>query len=126
MATRYYGFTALTGGGTGALDKYPEGGGPALASSDTAFGIVDGVLHVYVFDATCTDVESVPERISPSGGSGMWKLQFISSREYPLWQIVAGEQIVVDDRQQYVVLNGIFDNQGSLSLGVGSELIVRP
>jgi len=126
MATRYYGFTALTGGGTGALDKYPEAGGPALASLDTAFGLVSDVLYVYVFDASCTDAESVPERISPSGGSGMWKLQFASSREYPLWQIAAGEQIVVSARQQYVVLNSIFDNQGSLSLGAGSELIVRP
>ncbi len=80
-ATRYYGFTALTGGGTGALDKYPEAGGPALQTGDTAFGIVNGVLYVYCFNATSVDAESVPERIAPSGGSGMWELTVSISRE---------------------------------------------
>ncbi len=89
-ATRYYGFTALTGGGTGALDKYPEAGGPALQTGDTAFGIVNGVLYVYCFNATSVDAESVPERIAPSSGSGMWELTVSASREHLYYDLYYG------------------------------------
>ena len=77
MAIRYYGFTALTGGGTGALDKYPEALGPALGTDDLAFGLVSGIFYMYRFDATSVAPESSPLVIDPSGGSGKWLMKFM-------------------------------------------------
>jgi hypothetical protein len=75
MANRIYGFTDFIGEGTGALDKLPEVGGPALADKDMAFGCVGGLNYIYQFDATSVQAESVPDYIAPSTGSGRWVLQ---------------------------------------------------
>lgn len=75
MANRIYGFTDFIGEGTGALDKLPEVGGPALADKDMAFGCVSGLNYIYQFDATSVQAESVPDYIAPSTGSGRWVLQ---------------------------------------------------
>lgn len=75
MANRIYGFIDFIGEGTGALDKLPEVGGPALADKDMAFGCVGGLNYIYQFDADSVQAESVPDYIAPSTGSGRWVLQ---------------------------------------------------
>lgn len=90
MTTRIYGFTALTGGGTGALDKYPESGMPALATDDYAFGHVDGAFYLYWFDGASSEAESPPDVIAPNSGSGRWILKSFSSNHNDLMNIDGG------------------------------------
>lgn len=90
MTTRIYGFTALTGGGTGSLDKYPEAGMPALATDDYAFGHVDGAFYLYWFDGASSEAESPPDVIAPNSGSGRWILKSFSSNHNDLMNIDGG------------------------------------
>jgi len=75
-----YGFTALTGGGTGALDKIPSS---ELSNGDLAIGIRNGVQYSYTFDSSCTDAEDSPGRIKPDAGSGCWKLAYTGMEYVP-------------------------------------------
>ena len=72
----YRSFIALTGGGTGALDKYD---GTALQDGDLAVGIYDGRLHAYKLNATSGAAESSSGVISPDTNAGdkRWILQGI-------------------------------------------------
>jgi hypothetical protein len=90
MTTRIYGFTALTGGGTGALDKYPEAGMPALATDDYAFGHVAGVFYIYWFNGASAEAESPPAIIAPDSGSGRWILKGFSFAHNDLASIDGG------------------------------------
>ena len=90
MTTRIYGFTALTGGGTGALDKYPEAGMPALATDDYAFGHVAGVFYIYWFNGASAEAESPPAIIAPASGSGRWILKGFSFAHNDLTSIDGG------------------------------------
>ena len=64
------GFTSLTGGVDGALDKLEVDG----TLSNTAFGVVDNAQYTYSFNATSTAVVSVPNIIAPLNGIGRWEL----------------------------------------------------
>ena len=90
MTTRIYGFTALTGGGTGALDKYPEAGMPALATDDYAIGHVAGVFYIYWFNGASAEAESPPAIIAPASGSGRWILKGFSFAHNDLASIDGG------------------------------------
>jgi len=66
---------SLTGGGTNALDGVPYA---SIGDDDVAFVIVGGILYFYVFDASSTDAEDVPNVIKPDDAgdnSGRWILQ---------------------------------------------------
>jgi len=71
MANNVYAFTALTGGETGALDAIP---GAILATGDLAFGVSDGNLYAYKFNAASSATEASPDVIAPDSGSGRWIL----------------------------------------------------
>lgn len=90
MTTRIYGFTALTGGGIGSLDKYPEAGMPALATDDYAFGHVAGVFYIYWFNGASAEAESPPDVIAPDSGSGRWILKGFSFAHNDLTSIDGG------------------------------------
>ena len=67
MANNVYSFTALTGGGTGALDAID---GTALADLDMAFGVVAGEFYAYDLDADSGAAESSPGTIAPDTNAG--------------------------------------------------------
>jgi len=68
-STSIYSFTALTGGGTGALDKIT-----GISNGDIAVGIVSGVQYSYTFNASCSDSESSPSKIKPNTDTGCWEI----------------------------------------------------
>lgn len=68
MAIRtIYHFTALTGGGTTALDSVD---GNYLSDGDRAFLIVAGAFSVYWLDADSGAAESSPNVIAPDTNPG--------------------------------------------------------
>jgi hypothetical protein len=73
-ATRIYGFTVTTGGGVGALDRYPVTGGPALADNDMAFGVSSSGFLAYRYNSASVAAELDPYIISPSDNVGRWEL----------------------------------------------------
>ena len=78
MKTRYV-KTALTGGGSTALDGIPIT--TPLLTDDFAFVVVDNVATMYNFDAASSAAESLPDIVNPdgNGGAGRWILQNLSS-----------------------------------------------
>ena len=64
------GFTSLTGGVDGALDKLEVD----ETLNNVAFGVVDGVNYTYTFNPTSVVVESIPDVIAPDSGTGRWEL----------------------------------------------------
>jgi hypothetical protein len=74
-------YTALTGGGTGALDKTAVA---ELADGDIAMVVTATDLYFYSFDATATDAESSPLFIRPNDYSteGVWKLVSFNALAY--------------------------------------------
>jgi len=84
-AANRYGCTALTGGGTGALDALDITASGAPNSDDLADGdsaivtVISGTtvtVYEYIFDADGTDAESSPNVIRPDDYSsgGVWRL----------------------------------------------------
>lgn len=73
-ATKNWGATALTGGGTGALDKID---GALLTDLDAAFVNIFGTSYLYTLDADASGVESSPSIINPdtNPGTKSWLLQ---------------------------------------------------
>lgn len=69
MANKIYGFIALTGGGTGALDR-AEIDGDDLVDKDIAIGVVTDTLYAYILDADSAAAESSPNVISPDTNAG--------------------------------------------------------
>lgn len=67
MAINFYPFTALIGGGTGALDKQD---GAGLADGDGAMVIIENNVYWYLLDASSAAAESSPEIISPDTNAG--------------------------------------------------------
>lgn len=74
MPNYYRSFIALTGGGTGALDKYD---GTALQDGDPAVGTYNGKLYAYILDEDSGAAESSPDVIAPdtNAGNKRWILQ---------------------------------------------------
>ena len=79
FANKFYPATALTGGGTGALDKLSVA---SLSDGDAAIVILENdgtygnAVFIYAFDATSTTAESSPEYIRPDDydTAGVWEL----------------------------------------------------
>lgn len=71
--TKFRAFTALTGGGTGALDKIAVAD---LTDGDIGFVTTATNFYVFRFDATATDAESSPTKIRPDdyATAGVWEL----------------------------------------------------
>lgn len=67
MANIVYGFTVLTGGGDGALDKID---GTVLVDGDPAFGVVDGVFHAFKVNATSGAEADGVNIIAPATNAG--------------------------------------------------------
>lgn len=69
-----YAATALTGGGSGALDAIDGG---SLSDNDVAIVVYNNNVYVYQLDASSSESESSPEYIAPdtSPGTKMWVLQ---------------------------------------------------
>jgi hypothetical protein len=67
MATNFYGAIALTGGGTGALDKID---GTDLADGDGALVITATNFYIYYLNASSGAGESSPDIISPDTNAG--------------------------------------------------------
>lgn len=74
MSVKGYKFTALTGGGAGALDAQD---GATLSHGDVALVTAAGTLYVYELDAASGAAESVPDVIAPdiNAGDKRWILQ---------------------------------------------------
>ena len=74
--TSIYSFTALTGGGTGALDRLqtPAGIGIAPVTGDSAIGCVANVWYLYSYDSTCVTATNSPSIIRPTSNVGCWSL----------------------------------------------------
>ena len=74
MANQFYPATALTGGGTGALDAID---GADLADGDGAVVIAAGTAYFYRLDGTSGATESSPSVIAPdvNAGDKRWILQ---------------------------------------------------
>jgi hypothetical protein len=70
---KFRGFTALTGGGTGALDKIPIA---ELTNGDIGFVATDTYFYVYKFNSAATNAESSPNYIRPNdyATAGVWVL----------------------------------------------------
>jgi len=43
---------------------------------------------------------------------------------YPYWQILVGETITIDARQEYAIVSSVLDMAGTISLGAGSNLAI--
>jgi hypothetical protein len=67
VAINFYPFTALIGGGAGALDKED---GAGLADGDGAMVITDAGVYWYHLNATSAATENSPFRISPDANAG--------------------------------------------------------
>lgn len=90
MALNFYPFTALTGGGTGALDGKD---GASLADGDGALVIIDNQVYIYHLDATSATAESSPDIISPDANAGnkRWVLAGFTGKN-----VVVGDQSCED------------------------------
>lgn len=73
MPLNFYPYTALIGGGAGALDGQD---GAALADGDAAMVITDAGVYWYHLNATSAAAENSPFRISPdvNAGNKRWHL----------------------------------------------------
>lgn len=67
MANNIYGFIALTGGASGALDEID---GDELIDGDLAFGCVNSAFSAYRLDADSGAAESSPDIIAPDANAG--------------------------------------------------------
>ncbi len=67
-ATKIYGCTALTGGGSGALDAID---GASLADKDMAVCVVSGISYTYYLSASSGATEASPTVISPNTNAGL-------------------------------------------------------
>lgn len=94
FAANQYGCTALTGGGSGALDALDITGASTpnadnLAEGDTAIvPTISGstvLVYRYIFDASGTDAESSPTIIRPDDYStaGVWRLAVLNASALP-------------------------------------------
>jgi hypothetical protein len=66
-------FTALTGGGTGALDKISR---TTITNGDIAMVVTGNIIYFYQYNSAATDAESSPTFIRPNdyATSGVWYL----------------------------------------------------
>lgn len=65
-------FTALTGGGSGAMDAVSQDG---IEDGDIGIAVVSGVTYFYYYDADAEDAESSPFIVRPNDYDvGVWKL----------------------------------------------------
>ena len=71
MAFKIDGFVALTGGGTGALDKISVAD---KQTNDAALGVVSSVFYVYRYNSASSAAEDSPNIIAPDSGTGRWEL----------------------------------------------------
>lgn len=78
--SNFYGAIALTGGGTGALDKID---GAGLSDLDGAFVVVNGILYPYFLDVDSGEAENVPFVIAPDSNPGdkRWVLSGVGSSD---------------------------------------------
>ena len=67
MAINFYPATALTGGGSDALDAID---GAVLADGDAAFVVTSTACYIYSLNATSGAAESSPDVISPDANAG--------------------------------------------------------
>src|SRR5512146_1812224 len=72
-------FTALTGGGTGAVDKIPIA---EIANGDIGIAVTGNVIYTYQFNSAATDAESSPTFIRPDdyATAGVWYLVGVTAR----------------------------------------------
>lgn len=79
-----YGAIALTGGGTGALDKLD---GDILADTDAALVVTVAGFYIYFLDTDSGLDENSPYVISPDSNAGTkrWILQNITTPEQELF-----------------------------------------
>jgi len=122
-AANRYGCTALTGGGTGALDALDITASGAPNSDDLADGdsaivtVISGTtvtVYEYIFDADGTDAESSPDVIRPDDYSsgGVWRLV-----KFNIGMIPDGTGSGLDA--------DLLDNHNSDYFALASEPIVR-
>lgn len=89
MAVNGYKFSALAGGGAGALDSQD---GATLNDGDVAIVTASGSLYVYQLDAASGAAESIPDVIAPDTNAGdkRWVLQRVpQTNTVPVGTIVA-------------------------------------
>jgi len=72
-ATKIRAFTALTGGGTGAMDKINDA---SLSNGDSAIVITSSACYFYTYNSSSTATESPPSVIVPDSApsTGRWIL----------------------------------------------------
>ena len=67
-STLFYGFTSLTGGVAGSLDKLIPSNG------DMAIGVDSGTQYSYTFSSACTTPSNPPTTVVPTSTVGCWTL----------------------------------------------------
>jgi hypothetical protein len=68
---KWYAATSVTPSENSSIQKVPNPGDyTALNDGDVCFMIVDGIMRVYVYDASSALTEDIPNTITPDGNSG--------------------------------------------------------
>lgn len=114
MSTKAKWANALTGGGTGALDKID---GANLTDLDMAFVATATMLYPYILDADDGGAESSPDKIQPdtNAGTKMWDLLGLTTKNLVLQSVVnAGV-----DTDKFLVL----DASGNVDFRTGAEVL---
>lgn len=124
--SKYFGFTSLTGGGTGALDAID---GSVLTVGDIAVGVSSNESFTYVLDGS-GDMESSPDVISPdtSAGSKRWKRVHDEDKAYRANSPTNGNIAEVDADGDVVdsgIASSVIDGLGAITGDKGKVPVVN-
>lgn len=124
--SKYFGFTSLTGGGTGALDAI---NGAVITVGDIAVGVSSAESFVYVCDGS-GDAESSPDVIAPdtSPGAKRWKRVHDEDKAYRAAAPTNGNLAEVDADGDVVdsgIASAIIDDLGTITGYAGKVPVVN-
>src|SRR5574343_151483 len=124
--SKYFVFTSLTGGGTGALDAI---NGAVLTVGDIAVGVASAESFIYVLDGS-GDAESSPDVIVPdtSAGSKRWKRVHDEDKAYRASAPTNGNLAEVDTDGDVVdsgIASSVIDGLGTITGDTGKVPVVN-
>ena len=117
-ASNFYGATALTGGGAGALDSID---GTNLASGDAAYTTTSTAFYIHYLNATSGAAEASPDVVAPDANSGNKRWVLIFHGDPVTGEIaqlaVTDSNVIVGNGSTWVAESG---NTARTSLGLGT------